>query len=203
MSSFLRNSPQPLALALAIALVIPASLGMAPLVAAAEQSSVQTYDLPAGALADQLNQLAAQAGIYLAGNAALTAGKAGPTLRGSYTVDQALQTLLVGSDLTVVQTGEGRFQLQPGAGGALQLGTVSISGMAPGSTTEGSGLYTTYSSSSSTRLNLTQKETPQSLTVITRQRLDDQKLTNLTEVLEATPGITVLRVGVGAENDTY
>ncbi len=203
MSSFLRNSPQPLALAIAFALVIPASLGMAPFVAAAEQSSVQTYDLPGGALADQLNQLAAQAGIYLAGNAALTAGKTGPTLRGSYTIDQALQTLLVGSDLTVVQTGEGRYQLQPGAGGALQLGTVSISGMAPGSTTEGTGLYTTYSSSSSTRLNLTQKETPQSLTVITRQRLDDQKLTNLTEVLEATPGITVLRVGVGAENDTY
>ncbi|NWE92967.1 TonB-dependent receptor, partial [Pseudomonas reactans] len=191
MSLFLRNSPQPLALAIAFALVIPASLGMAPLVAAAEQSSVQTYDLPAGALADQLNQLAGQAGIYLAGDAALTAGKTGAAMRGSYTVDQALQTLLVGSDLTVVQTGEGRYQLQPGAGGALQLGTVSISGMAPGSTTEGTGLYTTYSSSSSTRLNLTQKETPQSLTVITRQRLDDQKLTNLTEVLEATPGITV------------
>ena len=83
------------------------------------------------------------------------------------------------------------------------MGAISISGMAPGSTTEGTGLYTTYSSSSSTRLNLTQKETPQSVTVITRQRLDDQRLTNLTEVLEATPGITVLRVGVGAENDTY
>lgn len=39
--------------------------------------------------------------------------------------------------------------------------------------------------------------------MVTRQRLDDQKLTNLTEVLEATPGITVLRTGIGAENDTY
>ena len=201
MSSFLRNSPKPLALA--IALAMPVSLSLAPLAAAAEQASVQRFDLPSGALADQLNQLAAQAGIYLAGDAALTAGKTGPGLHGSYSVDQALQVVLAGSDLTVVQTGEGRYQLQPGAGGALQLGAVSISGMAPGSTTEGTGLYTTYSSSSSTRLNLTQKETPQSVTVITRQRLDDQKLTNLTEVLEATPGITVLRVGVGAENDTY
>ncbi|CRM36073.1 Iron(III) dicitrate transport protein FecA [Pseudomonas sp. 58 R 12] len=111
MSSFLRNSPQPLTLAIAFALAIPAYLSMAPQAVAAEQSSVQTYDLPAGALADQLNQLAAQAGIYLAGNAALTAGKSGPALRGSYTVEQALQTLLAGSELTVVQTGEGRYQL--------------------------------------------------------------------------------------------
>lgn len=203
MPSFLRNSPQSLALTITLALAIPASLSVASLATAAGQTSVQRFDLPAGALVDQLNQLAAQSGIYLAGNAALIAGKTGPALHGSYTVDQALHTLLAGSELTVVQTGERRYQLQPGAGGALELGAISISGKAPGSTTEGTGSYTTDSSSSSTRLNLTQKETPQSVTVITRQRLDDQKLTNLTEVLEATPGITVLRVGVGAENDTY
>ena len=161
MPLFLRNSPQPLALAIALALAVPASLSVAPQAAAAEQA-VQHFDLPAGALADQLNQLAAQSGVYLAGNAALTAGKTGPALHGSYSVDQALQLLLAGSELTVVQTGEGRYQVQPGAGGAVQLGAISISGMAPGSTTEGTGLYTTYSSCSSTRLNLTQKETPQS-----------------------------------------
>ncbi|MDY7532073.1 TonB-dependent siderophore receptor [Pseudomonas sp. Bout1] len=203
MPSFLRNSPQSLALTITLALAIPASLSVASPATAAGQTSAQRFDLPAGALVDQLNQLAAQSGIYLAGNAALIAGKTGPALHGSYTVDQALHTLLAGSELTVVQTGERRYQLQPGAGGALELGAISISGKAPGSTTEATGSYTTDSSSSSTRLNLTQKETPQSVTVITRQRLDDQKLTNLTEVLEATPGITVLRVGVGAENDTY
>jgi outer membrane receptor for ferric coprogen and ferric-rhodotorulic acid len=203
MPLFLRNSPQSLALTISLALAIPASLSVASLATAAGLTSVQRFDLPAGALVDQLNQLAAQSGIYLAGNAALIAGKTGPALHGSYTVDQALHTLLAGSELTVVQTGELRYQLEPGAGGALDLGAISISGKAPGSTTEGTGSYTTDSSSSSTRLNLTQKETPQSVTVITRQRLDDQKLTNLTEVLEATPGITVLRVGVGAENDTY
>lgn len=191
MPLFLRNSPQSLALTISLALAIPASLSVASLATAAGLTSVQRFDLPAGALVDQLNQLAAQSGIYLAGNAALIAGKTGPALHGSYTVDQALHTLLAGSELTVVQTGELRYQLEPGAGGALDLGAISISGKAPGSTTEGTGSYTTDSSSSSTRLNLTQKETPQSVTVITRQRLDDQKLTNLTEVLEATPGITV------------
>ncbi|MGG5291993.1 TonB-dependent siderophore receptor [Pseudomonas shirazensis] len=203
MLTFLRNSPQSLRLTFTLALALPASLSVTSLATAADQASTLRLDLAAGALGEQLNQLAAQSGIYLAGDAALVAGKSGPALHGSYTVDQALQALLAGSELSVVQTGERRYQLQPTVAGALELGAISISGMAPGATSEGSGLYTALSSSSSTRLNLTQKETPQSVTVITRQRLDDQKLANLTEVLEATPGITVLRVGVGAENDTY
>ena len=74
---------------------------------------------------------------------------------------------------------------------------------AAGSTTEGTGSYTTQSSSSSTRLNLTPRETPQSLTVMTRQRLDDQRLINLSDTLDATPGIIVLRDGKGSESDGY
>jgi len=203
MPSFLRKSPQSLALTITLALAIPASLSLASVATAAGQASVQRFDLPAGALTEQLNQLAAQSGIYLAGNAALIAGKTGPALHGSYTVDQALHTLLAGSELTVVQTGERRYQLQPGAGGALELGAISISGKAPGSTTEGTGSYTTDSSSSSTRLNIPLKETPQSITVITQQRLQDQHLTNLTDTLEAVSGITVVREGLGADTDSY
>jgi outer membrane receptor for ferric coprogen and ferric-rhodotorulic acid len=38
---------------------------------------------------------------------------------------------------------------------------------------------------------------------MTRQRLDDQRLTNLSDTLDATPGIIVLRDGQGAESDGY
>ncbi len=38
---------------------------------------------------------------------------------------------------------------------------------------------------------------------MTRQRLDDQRLTNLSDTLDATPGIIVLRDGLGAESDGY
>ncbi|WP_314914952.1 TonB-dependent siderophore receptor [Pseudomonas helleri] len=203
MPSFLRNSPPSLALTASLALAIAASLSVASIATASEQTSVQRFDLPAGPLVDQLNQLAAQSGIYLAGNAALTAGKTGPALHGSYSVEQALRTLLAGSEVTVVQTGERRYQLQPGTGGALELGALSISGKAPGSTTEGTGSYTTDSSSSSTRLNIPLKETPQSITVITQQRIQDQHLTNLTDTLEAVSGITVVREGLGADTDSY
>lgn len=49
--------------------------------------------------------------------------------------------------------------------------------------------YTVKDSAAATKLPLTPRETPQSLTVITRERLDDQKLTSLRDVLDSTPGI--------------
>ena len=171
---------------------------------AAADSSVQHYEIPPAPLGTALNQLGQQAHLLLSFPNDLIAGHSSPGLSGDYTVEGALQALLAGSQLIAVRLPDGRYTLQPApATTGIELQSISISGKAPGSTTEGTGLYTTYSSSSSTRLNLTPQETPQSLTVMTRQRLDDQRLTNLSDTLDATPGIIVLRDGLGAESDGY
>ncbi|MFT4045767.1 MAG: TonB-dependent siderophore receptor [Solimonas sp.] len=65
---------------------------------------------------------------------------------------------------------------------AADVDTVIVTG-----TTDQS--YTVDSSASATRLPLSLRETPQSVTVITRARLDDQKLTTVREVLDNTPGV--------------
>jgi outer-membrane receptor for ferric coprogen and ferric-rhodotorulic acid len=170
-------------------------------VQAAEQ---REFDIPAGSLAGALNRFGQASQILLSYPAALTDGKTSPGLHGRHDLDSGLAILLSSSDLQAVRGGDNHYSLEPRpAGGALQLSTVSISGKAPGSTTEGTGSYTTQSSSSSTRLNLTPRETPQSLTVMTRQRLDDQRLINLSDTLDATPGIIVLRDGKGSESDGY
>ncbi|MFR0672837.1 TonB-dependent siderophore receptor [Enterobacterales bacterium AW_CKDN230030176-1A_HGKHYDSX7] len=162
-------------------------------------------DIAAQPLASALQQLGQQTDMQILYSPELVQGLNARAVSGPVSTQEALQRLLSGSGLSYRMEGNTVLLMAPPSAdsGALELGMTSISGMAPGSVTEGSGSYTTYMSSSSTRLNLTQKETPQSVTVVTRQRLDDQKLTNLTEVLEATPGITVLRTGIGAENDTY
>lgn len=49
--------------------------------------------------------------------------------------------------------------------------------------------YSVDSSESATPLSLSLRETPQSLTVITRARLDDQRLESLRGVLDNTPGV--------------
>lgn len=162
------------------------------------------FDIPPGSLAEALNQFGQASQILLSYPAALTDGQTSPGLRGRHDLDTGLAILLSTSNLQAVHGSGNTYSLaRRPSDGALQLGTVSISGKAPGSTTEGTGSYTTQSSSSSTRLNLTPRETPQSLTVMTRQRLDDQRLTNLSDTLDATPGIIVLRDGLGAESDGY
>jgi outer membrane receptor for ferric coprogen and ferric-rhodotorulic acid len=49
--------------------------------------------------------------------------------------------------------------------------------------------YTVGESASATKLPLTLRETPQSVTVITRDRLDDQKMQSLRDVLDFTSGV--------------
>ncbi len=71
----------------------------------------------------------------------------------------------------------------------LELGATEISSDALGSTTEGSGSYTTGSMSTATKLPMSMRETPQAVTVITRQRMDDQAMTSVNDVVKATPGL--------------
>jgi outer membrane receptor for ferric coprogen and ferric-rhodotorulic acid len=70
---------------------------------------------------------------------------------------------------------------------ADQKRTVDLKGV----TVEGvdTSAYAVRDSAAATRLDLSLRETPQSVTVITRERLDDQNLTALRQVLDNTAGI--------------
>lgn len=74
---------------------------------------------------------------------------------------------------------------------ALELEATNVSAQGLGSTTENTQSYTTGAMSTATRLNLSVKETPQSVSVITRQQMDDFKLDTLSKVLDQTTGVVV------------
>ena len=74
---------------------------------------------------------------------------------------------------------------------ALELDATSVTAQGLGTTTENTGSYTTGAMSTATRLNLSIKETPQSVSVITRQQMDDFKLDTLSKVLSQTTGVVV------------
>ncbi|MBZ5487707.1 TonB-dependent siderophore receptor [Halomonas aquamarina] len=57
--------------------------------------------------------------------------------------------------------------------------------------------YTVPETSSSTGLDLSPRETPQSVTSITRQQLDDRQAVSLEDALELTPGIVASKAEVG------
>jgi outer membrane receptor for ferric coprogen and ferric-rhodotorulic acid len=51
--------------------------------------------------------------------------------------------------------------------------------------------YTVRDSSSATRFDLSLRDTPQSVTVVTRQKMDDFKLNSINDMLASTPGVSV------------
>ncbi|MEO6680827.1 MAG: TonB-dependent siderophore receptor, partial [Pseudomonas sp.] len=77
------------------------------------------------------------------------------------------------------------------AASALELASTSITAEGLGNTTEHTESYTTGAMSTATRLNLSIKETPQSVSVVTRQQMDDFKLSTLSEAMSQTTGVVV------------
>ncbi|MFV0926010.1 TonB-dependent siderophore receptor [Pseudomonas palmensis] len=167
------------------------SVSLASAAAQAAEASSRHYELAAGPLEESLNSFAQVAGISLPFDPALVQGKRAPALRGDYAVQDGLERLLAGSGLTVARTASGNYLLiaRSQSVDALELGATTISGLGLGSTTEHSGSYTSGAMQTATKLPLSLRETPQSVTVITRQRMDDQGMRSLDDVVQATPGL--------------
>ncbi len=75
-------------------------------------------------------------------------------------------------------------------GESLQLEEITLTA-APGTTTEGTNSWTTEWMRSATGLVLSQKETPQSTSVITDAQMKDRNITTVAETMDAATGITV------------
>ena len=169
---------------------------------AVTKSAVKRYDIPAGSLDQVLNQFSVSAGILLSMDASLTAGKSSQGLSGSYDVQDAFSRLLANTGLESVVRGNNQYVLRLAAGKPQidsALPVVTVEGSAD-AVTEGSGSYLAKGpSAAATRLNLTTRETPQSISVITRQQMDDQRLSSVLDVLQNTVGVTNFSQGLGTD----
>ena len=73
----------------------------------------------------------------------------------------------------------------------VDLPTVTVQGVGKQTTSN----YTIPTSSAATGIRLTQRETPQSLSVVTEKQMDDQGLDTLQDVLKQTPGVFHSKMG--------
>ncbi len=73
-----------------------------------------------------------------------------------------------------------------------ELPTVNVVSTALSDTTEGTGLWTTGTTTSSIRLPMSVRETPQSVSVITDQRMKDRNMTSLEDVMRDVTGVNVM-----------
>ncbi|KIZ49655.1 ligand-gated channel [Pseudomonas oryzihabitans] len=179
-------------------IALSVSLGVATLAQAAPVALSQ----PAQPLADALQSFARASGLQVNYDPAALVGKRAPALAGRMEPDVALQRLLAGSGLAASVSGSvatvAPVATQAAAGSvALDATTISADdGSLMGrATTEGTRSYTTGAMSTSTGLPLSIRETPQSVSVITRQRMEDQGMTDLNDVVRYAPGVTLRKFG--------
>lgn len=185
---------RPLAAGIRNALLVSALLAAT---AAMADTTPREYHIGQGDLGQALTRFATQAGIVLSFDPTATQGRKTPGLEGVYGVDDGLQVLLSGSGLRVMRDSDDRWFIIPAGEetGAMELSATHVNSVGLGATTEGTGSYTTGVTSTATKMNLSIRETPQSISVITRQRMDDQHLASITDVLKETPGITMSQDG--------
>ncbi|MEN5144237.1 TonB-dependent siderophore receptor [Pseudomonas juntendi] len=172
------------------------SLSGSLLAATSVHADAVSYSIPAGSLANALNQFASASGVTVSFSSEEIAGLRSEGLRGNYDLQQGFAQLLEGSGLQVQQVGDNRYSVvRPSQHGLMELSATTISSAGLGATTEGTGSYTTGSANTATGLRLSHRETPQSVSVITRQQIEDQNLNSVAQVLEQTPGVVVDSMG--------
>ncbi|GJJ03583.1 ferric-rhodotorulic acid/ferric-coprogen receptor FhuE [Duganella rhizosphaerae] len=68
---------------------------------------------------------------------------------------------------------------------------IEIHGQSLGATTEGTGSYTTGKARTALPLSMALRDTPQSISVVTQQRIEDQNLVTITDVVNNVTGVSV------------
>ncbi|NWL81063.1 TonB-dependent siderophore receptor [Pseudomonas taiwanensis] len=156
----------------------------------ATQAQADSYQLPSAPLASTLNRIAADAGIVLSVDPALTAGKTAPSVQGELSPLQALSKALQGSNLRLVQNGADSYSLAPVADEAMSLPDVNIDGSRSYETAWGPTTgYLAKRTAAGTKTDTALVEVPRSISVATREQMQDRGVHSLDDAVKYMPGI--------------
>jgi iron complex outermembrane receptor protein len=162
------------------------------------------YQLPAAPLASTLTRIAADAGVVLSIDPALTAGKQSAPVDGDYDAIGALNQALRGTGL----------QLQPGSGGAYSLvpqnqaaavalpdATVTASAQPAESAWGEAPGYLASRTAAGSKTDTPLLEAPRSISVATREQMQDRKVQSLDDAVRYMPGVIASSYGSDSRAD--
>lgn len=199
MSRVVQHFLRPSLLAIAIALSAPV---VSSSLVAAEQSGLRTYNLPAAPLSSTLNQIASQAGIALALDPSLANGRTSAPVNGQYNGVGALQAALRGTGLQLEQSSAGTYSLVATPEGAMALPETSIN--ATGDVENAWGPvegYVATRTAAGTKTDTALVEAPRSISVATRDQMDDRSVHSIDDAVRYMPGIVASSYGSDTRAD--
>nr|WP_308220202.1 TonB-dependent siderophore receptor [Pseudomonas sp. 18.1.10] len=170
----------PSALALAVSLPIAGYV----------QAQELEIDVPAQPLGSALQEFGRQTNLQVLYSPTDVEGKNSNAIKGKQEPRQAIANLLKGTGVNYSLQGNA-IAISAVASSGLELGATQVTANQLGTVTEGTGSYTPGTIATATRLVLSPRETPQSISVVTRQAMDDFGLNAIDDVMRHTPGITV------------
>lgn len=192
-----------------VILLHPLATAPAQAQAAGARIAALSFNIPAQPLIPALVSFSEATGLQLFFDSALARDLKSPGVSGTVTPEAALRQLLAGSGMTYRFTNATTVTLERAAAdGAMTLDPVSVEGAQPQqgnltdpARTEGSHSYT----AAATTIGKTPtaiKDIPQSVSVVTREMMDDRNVTDLAQAMKQTTGMTVVRYdGAGIFNE--
>lgn len=173
---------------------------------ATSAKTARAYAISSGPLDAALAAFGQISGTLLSYPPTLTAGRQSPGLSGQYSDDTALARLLAGTGLEAVPQSNGGYTLR-----TIPTSTSSETALAPmvvtagglGSTTERSQSYTTGAMSTATKLTLSPRETPQSISVLSRRQIEEQNLLTLDDAVQNVTGLVMQKGYYSGESGSF
>jgi iron complex outermembrane recepter protein len=166
--------------------------------------AVYSFSIPAGPLDRALNALASAAGAELSIDADLLKGKSSHGLAGRFTLREGFAELLRGQNLQALRQSNGSYTLQKISVRAtssastteIVLPAVRVTAQPATESTNGpvSG-YVARRASTASKDDTPLMETPQSVSVITRDQMDEQSAQNVTDALRYVAGVNTATYG--------
>jgi len=149
------------------------------------------FDIPAGPLDAALNRFGRQTGVLLSVDAAVTRDLSSPGVHGEQSVGAGLQQLLIGTGLEAVRAGDGSYSLRklPKAQD-VKLRAVKVSANVDEETATGPVVgYVARRTVTATKTDTPLIESPQSISVVTRDQMDAQNAQSVSDALRYSAGV--------------
>lgn len=213
--------------ALLMACVAPLAIAAPAAAQAQSADEARSYAIPAGPLSQALQAYSAETGVQLVYSSALVEGLQSPGVSGRMSRAQALAALLAGTGLVGNLSGntatisasagttedgervtsavrvEG-VQGSPYFGGAgVAAGVNGVNGSRDITATEGTGSFTSGALTIGSKVAQSIQDVPQSVSVLTSERMEQQNVTDFTTAMQQLPGITLVQGSSSLETNFY
>ena len=182
--------------------------------------AMMDWDLPAGPLDESLARIARLSGRSIIADPALLQGKTAPRVQGRLSPEAAAQRALAGSGLVLARTASGTLTVRPGAEPAATVPAPAIPARpaAPAAERNLEPVRVTASrleeraegpvggliarrSATATKTDTSLLETPQTISVVSREQIELQDAQSVTRALEYTPGTIASFGGTNSQSD--